>query len=162
MRKKIRRSFAMNSLEDLCRGFCAIERLPVPALDTGREGLQAFTVGVGEPAVNLTVLHDAQLDDGASLFLVAELDAPPTDSELEYWFALLEANYWLRSENAPSFSRNPETGSAMFQWALPFKQSTVQSLHDAVTMMGQLARRWRPAVQFAPPPSRELGLSAFA
>jgi hypothetical protein len=149
------------SFADLCRCFCALQGLPAPALDAGREGLQAFTLDVS--GISLTVVHDAQADPDA-LFLVAELGTPPDDeAELRGWFALLEANYWLRADNAPMFSRNPQTGEVILQWTQSLAQSTAQSLHDAVTKMTDLACRWHPAPHHRlPPPPRELGLAAFA
>lgn len=139
----------MLSFEDLCRGFCELEGLPMPRLDTGREGLRAITLDVD--GVSLSVLHDAPIDPEL-LFLVAELEAPDPDMERQGWLALLEANYWLRSEHAPAFSRNPETGNVVFQWTLPLSQNTAESLHDTVTTMSRLARRWHASLQTQPAP----------
>jgi hypothetical protein len=149
------------SFEKLCRSFCALEDLPIPSLATGREGLEAFTLDVDD--VSLTVLHDEDVDPG-TLFLVAELGPPASaEAELETWLALLDANYWLRSESAPTFSRNPQTGEAVFQWTLPFTQSSAHSLHESVVTMGNLARRWNPAKPVEiPPPQRELAFGTFA
>jgi hypothetical protein len=150
----------MSSFEDLSRDFCAIEGLPVPAQDTGREGLRAFTLDVD--GVQLTVLHDALVDSDL-LFLVAELDAPHPDMELQGWLSLLEANYWLRSEHAPAFSRNPETGSVVFQWTLALAQHTAESLHETVATMSRLARRWHlPDASQVPARDHQPGLTAFA
>jgi hypothetical protein len=36
----------MLSFRDLCHGFCAIKGLQAPVVDTGRAGLEAFTLEV--------------------------------------------------------------------------------------------------------------------
>jgi hypothetical protein len=153
----------MVSFEHLCQGFCTLEGLPMPRLDTGRDGLEAITLDVD--GVSLSVLHDA-LVDPELLFLVAELEAPPPDMERQGWLALLEANYWLRSEHAPAFSRNPESGHVVFQWTLPLADHTAESLHETVTTMTRLARQWHPSAsaQQHPQPHHQpaVNFGAFA
>lgn len=150
----------MHSFPSLCQAFCALQGLPVPEVNTGRDGLQAFTLDVGD--CGLTVLHDARALP-RTLFLVAELGRPGSPgAELQGWRALLQANYWLRSDNPPTFSRNPQTGEAVFQWTLPFIDTSAVRLHEAVTTMTRLVRCWAlpEGAAATPPPGPWLG--AFA
>lgn len=147
-----------HSFEETCRGFCAALGVPTPAVDAGRDGLQALTVDVGD--ISLTAIHDVHVDP-ATLFLVAELETPVgQEVELEGWCAMLEANYWLRAENAPCFSRNPLTGGAIFQWTLPFSQFKAGALHQAIVAMSSLVRRWH--TPGCPQTLSPLGTQGFA
>jgi hypothetical protein len=130
---------AIADFEELCKGVCEVGGAPAPELMPNERGTWSATVHLR--GVEVTVMQFGTRAPGTA-FLVAEFGELPQDHALAGWLALMNANLHMAAESAPAFSRDPETGKVLLQWACPLWAATVVDVYQRISEMVDLACRW--------------------
>lgn len=131
---------AIANFEELCKGMCEVAGVEAPELSADEQGVLAFTVQLHD--VSVTVAHAQETSPGCAYVLI-EFGEPPADRELAAWLALMDANFLMLGDNAPTFSRNPANGQVILQYAYPFEQATALGLYQGILRMVEIAGQWR-------------------
>lgn len=128
------------NFEQLCNGVGDVAGLKPPALSPDENGTQAFTVRLRD--VDVSVLNFCE-ESADTAYLVAALGPMPPERAMGGWLALLHANGALAGLNAPAFSRNPDNGEALLQWACPLHALNVQEVYKRISDLADVAQQWR-------------------
>jgi hypothetical protein len=126
--------------EELCKGVCEVAGMQAPALAPTDRGTWSATVHMR--GIEITVMQFSTRAPGTA-FLIAEFGELPGDRALAGWLALMNANLHMAGENAPAFSRNPETGKVLLHWACPYWSITIIDVYQRMVAMVDLACQWR-------------------
>lgn len=146
------------SFEELCNGFCSLAGMREVTFAPTDSGSLAATIHLrGIPVSVLQFVHDRP--DAA--FLVAEFGTMPQDRALEGWLGLMGANLAVVGEDTPVFSRNPQTGEVLLQWACTLSDLTVVDVYQRVSKMVELALQWRHD-GFLSGPAEQVAATALA
>jgi hypothetical protein len=131
---------AIADFQELCKGICEVAGMQPPALAPSEQGTWSATVHMRD--VEITVLQFGARAPGTA-FLIAEFGELPEDRALAGWLALMNANLHMAGENAPAYSRNPDTGKVLLHWACPYWSVTVVDVYQRIVAMVDLACKWR-------------------
>jgi hypothetical protein len=130
---------AIASFEEFCEEFCEIAGIEPPELAPDQWGTLAFSMQMRDIA--LTALQVPSRPDMA--YVMAELGPMPQDRAQEGWRTLMDTNKVLLGQDAPVFSRNPETGEVVLQQSLPLARSTVAELFARIEGLTEMACQWQ-------------------
>ena len=78
-----------------------------------------------------------------NLLVVATLGMAQGVDELQALRAALDANMLMLGENAPVFSRSPDTGDMLLQYCLPIGTCTATLLDEMVARLVQVVQNWQ-------------------
>lgn len=132
------------NFEALSTGLCELAGIGVPVLTPDANDSLAFAMRLQGFVVSALELAR---DRGRRAVFMVQLDAPPEADALRCWSLLLQANAFLPGEDAPHFSRHPETGGVILQWCCRFDTTAVVEAYQQVMLLVEIAKQWRSSLQ---------------
>lgn len=130
-------------------GFCELAGVAAPVLTADGHGTQAAVVCFRGISVTIEQFAEKRPD---RVFISADLGVVPEGRTLEAWLVLMDANLYLASAAAPTYSRHPVTHHAFLQWACDLAKVSVTDVYQRVMAMVDTACQWQEE-QFLTDPS---------
>lgn len=126
--------------EELCTSYCELADFACPDVSVDAHGMQAFHLELEGVAV--TVMHERRVAPDRA-FIVFEFGPVPDERAQQVWPLLVDANFMMLREHAPSFGRNPRNGDVLLRVPCSFAQINPVEFRQVVDDGVQAALRWR-------------------